>query len=257
EHDTATAKGRLNRLLGDSSLAPSDRATTLSLLGDALDGEGDFHAAFAAYEAGNAARRASLAEGAHESAPDRMETHLDRLLDFFGRLPAGAFAQAGLLAPGNEDGPDAHVFLLGFARSGTTLLEEALARHTAVETTQEKDGLEEAVANLFVNKPAFERLVALTGGGLARYRRAYWSRLASFGIRTKSGCLIDKQPYNTIRLPLIAKLFPAAKILFALRDPRDVVLSCFRRRFVLNDSNRPLLTLGGAARLYDRVMQLR
>jgi hypothetical protein len=41
-------------------------------------------------------------------------------------------------------------------------------------------------------------------------------------------------PLNAVFLPLIAKLFPRAKIIFALRDPRDVVLSCFRRRFAMN-----------------------
>jgi hypothetical protein len=67
---------------------------------------------------------------------------------------------------------------------------------------------------------------------------------------------VDKQPVNTVYLPLIAKLFPNAKILFALRDPRDVVLSCFRRRFEVNDSNFEMLTLESTARYYDRMMQL-
>ncbi len=254
--DTATAKGRLNRLLNNAATTTADRATTLSLLGDALDGEGNFAAAFAAYEAGNAARREVLASRDGSAAVDRLAIHLERLTGYFEKLPSGAFAQPESDPPGNEDGPRQHVFMLGFARSGTTLLEESLARHTDVQTTQERDCLEDAVANLFVNEAAFDRLVALRGGGLARYRRAYWAKLAECGIAPKAACLIDKQPYNTIRLPLIAKLFPAAKILFCLRDPRDVVLSSFRRRFVLNDSNRPLLTLEGAARLYDSVMRL-
>jgi hypothetical protein len=146
--------------------------------------------------------------------------------------------------------------MLGFARSGTTLLEVSLGRHPDVATTQEKDGLAEAVASLFTNDAQFDRLMALKSGGLARDRRSYWRRLAEFGIETNVACLVDKQPYNTIRLPLIAKLFPTAKILFCLRDPRDVVLSCFRRRFALNDPNVQLLSLEGAAKLYDSVMRL-
>jgi hypothetical protein len=146
--------------------------------------------------------------------------------------------------------------MLGFARSGTTLLEESLARHPDVATTQEKDGLADAVASLFTNDAQFDRLMALKGGGLARDRRSYWRNLAGFGIDTRASCLVDKQPYNTIRLPLIAKLFPTAKILFCLRDPRDVVLSCFRRRFALNDPNVQLLSLEGAANFYAAVMQL-
>jgi tetratricopeptide (TPR) repeat protein len=255
-NDTATAKGRLSRLLSNAALTPADRATTLSLLGDALDGEGDFASAFAAYETGNAARREALAARLGDPAQDRMGVHLERLLRYFRELPNGAFMPSEADSPGNEEGPAHHVFMLGFARSGTTLLEESLARHPDVVTTQEKDTLAEAVASLFTNEAAFDRLMALKGGGLARDRRAYWRKLGEFGIDTKVPCVVDKQPYNTIRLPLIAKLFPAAKILFCLRDPRDVVLSCFRRRFALNDPNVQLLTLAGAANFYAAVMQL-
>jgi len=187
---------------------------------------------------------------------ESLRVHLERLKDYFGKLPASAFVAADIDAAGNEHGPQHHVFLLGFARSGTTLLEEALAAHPDVATTQERDALGEAVANLFINAAGLDRLMTLRGAGLARYRRSYWQALAASGVLTDGVCLIDKQPYNTIRLPLLAKLFPVAKTLFVLRDPRDVVLSCFRRRFALNDSNRPLLTLEGAARFYDSVMQL-
>src|SRR6185295_19458453 len=57
-------------------------------------------------------------------------------------------------------------------------------------------------------------------------------------------------------LPLIAKLFPAAKILFAIRDPRDVVLGCFRRTFRVNPAMFEFLALGGTARFYDAVMSI-
>ena len=67
---------------------------------------------------------------------------------------------------------------------------------------------------------------------------------------------IDKLPLNTIKLPLIAKLFPKARILFALRDPRDVVLSCFRRSFRVNASMYEFVSLERAAAFYDAVMTL-
>ena len=63
-------------------------------------------------------------------------------------------------------------------------------------------------------------------------------------------------PLHTPALPLVAKLFPQARILFALRDPRDVVFSCFRRRFRMNAAMFEFLTLDGAARYYDAVMGL-
>jgi hypothetical protein len=65
---------------------------------------------------------------------------------------------------------------------------------------------------------------------------------------------VDKHPLGAIRLPLSYKMFPGAKVVFALRDPRDVVLSCFRRSFNMNANMYELTTLEGAARLYDAVM---
>jgi len=76
------------------------------------------------------------------------------------------------------------------------------------------------------------------------------------GIDVAGRVFIDKQPYHTLKLPLIVKLFPAAKIVFSVRDPRDVVLSCFRRRFLMSAPNFQFLTLEGTAQLYDAVMRL-
>jgi hypothetical protein len=88
------------------------------------------------------------------------------------------------------------------------------------------------------------------------YRRTYWRHVEQFGSQPGGKVFIDKMPLNSILLCLVARLFPAAKILFAVRDPRDVVLSCFRRRFGMTPQMYELLTLEGAARYYDRVMTL-
>src|SRR6185437_8379000 len=61
---------------------------------------------------------------------------------------------------------------------------------------------------------------------------------------------------NSLKLPLIAHLFPGAKILFACRDPRDIVLSCFCHRFGMSAPTYELLTLEGAARFYDAVTRV-
>jgi hypothetical protein len=90
---------------------------------------------------------------------------------------------------------------------------------------------------------------------LAPYRDDYWACVEAYGGAPAGKVFIDKNPFNTLKLPLIYKLFPHAKIIFALRDPRDVVLSCFRRRFNINASTYELLDLGRAARLYDGTMR--
>jgi hypothetical protein len=84
----------------------------------------------------------------------------------------------------------------------------------------------------------------------------YWRELRELGLVFDGKVLVDNQPYNAAKLPLIAKLFPDAKILFMTRDPRDVVLSCFRTRFPMNATNYELLTLESTARYFDAVMRL-
>jgi hypothetical protein len=101
-----------------------------------------------------------------------------------------------------------------------------------------------------------ERLATIDAAEADRERQDYWSKVRSFGVEPAGRVFIDKMPLASIALPLIAKLFPDALILFARRDPRDVVLSCFRRRFGMNPSMYQLLTLDGAAAYYDSVMRL-
>ena len=74
-------------------------------------------------------------------------------------------------------------------------------------------------------------------------REAYWSRVAEAGVIVNRNLFIDKHPLNGLKLPLIARLFPEARILLAMRDPRDVVWSCFRRRFRMSAPYFELLTL--------------
>jgi hypothetical protein len=94
------------------------------------------------------------------------------------------------------------------------------------------------------------------GEQLESLRAAYWHRVAAAGIDVSGKMFVDKHPFNTLKLPLIARLFPQAKILFACRDPRDVVLSCFRHRFQMSAPNYELLTLDGTVRYYDALMRL-
>jgi hypothetical protein len=99
------------------------------------------------------------------------------------------------------------------------------------------------------------RLARATPPELEQWRAAYWRRVANAGIQPAGKIFVDKHPLNTLKLPLIARLFPDAKILFACRDPRDIVLSCFRHRFRMSAPIYELLTIEGAASYYAAVMQ--
>lgn len=99
-------------------------------------------------------------------------------------------------------------------------------------------------------------LASLSKTERQRYRDLYWQHVRETGADADGRLIVDQSPFDTLYLPVIAKLFPEAKIVFAMRDPRDVVLSCFRRLFVLNAYVYEFLALESAARFYDAVMQL-
>jgi hypothetical protein len=159
-------------------------------------------------------------------------------------------------SPPDAVAPAAHVFMVGFPRSGTTLLEQVLGSHPAVVTSNEKPTLDDATRAFLRTPGDVARLAAMRSAGLKQHRDAYWQRVREHGITVAGRVFIDKQPYYTLQLPLILRLFPAAKIVFSVRDPRDVVLSCFRRRFLMSAPNFQFLTLAGTARFYDATMRL-
>lgn len=247
----AAAEGRLRTLLGDASRSRQTRARAQASLGAALEGLERPNEAFAAY----AAKGAIL----HElHAPRLADTPraIDRLKALAGRMEtmdAQRWARTPL-APGNET-PRGHVFLLGFIRSGTTLLERVLLSDPAVVHVEERDTLGDSRPEFLADPEALERLADAPAHVLENARAAYWRRVRGFGIAPEGRIVIDKQPLATVDLPLIWRLFPDAKILFALRDPRDVVLSVFRRYFEVNITTFELLRLEDSARYYAEVMR--
>jgi hypothetical protein len=104
--------------------------------------------------------------------------------------------------------------------------------------------------------PALDALAQLDGPELLRQRRHYWENARRHTPDLTGKTFVDKQPLNTSKLPLIAKLFPRARILFALRDPRDVVLSCFRRHLKVTPTQFEFLSLEDCARFYSAIMRL-
>jgi hypothetical protein len=117
----------------------------------------------------------------------------------------------------------------------------------------EKDCFEE-VGALMGDRARFDAFRRMPDEALDRYREAYWRRMGETGIDARGRVLVDKHPFHTFKLPLIARLFPDAHILFARRDPRDTILSCFRHRFAMSAPMYQMLTLDGAAELFDAAM---
>jgi tetratricopeptide (TPR) repeat protein len=236
-------------ILDQQDLDRHARAVLTGLLADALDGEGRYTEAFDAYRREN---EELLALNAPRFGGMRSVTDYVRGLSAdFQAIETDLWRSAGAQ---ETTGVRDHVFLLGFYRSGTTLLGQVLESHPDIVTLEERDFLLQPAAQFLSDGTGLNILATLPDDELEAQRQSYWQAVKDSGARIDGKILVDKHPLNTIKLPLIAKLFPQAKIIFAIRDPRDVILSCFRRHFEVNAAMYDLLTLEGAADFYDATM---
>lgn len=209
------------------------------LVGGIADRLEDSEKAFAAFEKMN---ESAVAEARPRHGLTYRET-VERDLSLWNE----AWASSWTDLPFPEDGRRDPVFLVGFPRSGTTLLD------TMLMGLQELCVLEE--------RPMMAQLVKITesddiaqydAARVAELRESYFASASSEGW-DGTRWLVDKHPLNMQRVPLIKRLFPQAKIILAERHPYDVVLSCFMANFTLNFAMRSFTNLDEAARTYDAV----
>jgi tetratricopeptide (TPR) repeat protein len=217
--------------------------------GQILDRLGDYPRAYRAFVEGNA----MLAQAPSAQAIDR--EFFPQLIDRLGRTFTREWvATWSPMPPGDRPDP---VFLIGFPRSGTTLLDQILDSHPALSTMEEKDALDQ-VRRLVEEMPEGypDALAGLGADALRELRRRYFDevdrQLGDLGGRTP----VDKMPLNTIDAGLIYRLFPHARILLALRHPCDVVLSGFMQAMKPNTAMVLFDSLISTARFYAQVMGL-
>jgi len=252
--DLAAAEARLRALLAHGSLPPLHEASAWKLLGDVLDARHEAREAFRAYSSGNALFRAVNDPLVQASGVENGVDLSHRLARYFAASPTSRWAAAP--PPRPADGPARHVFMMGFFRSGTTLLDQVLASHPGVRTLEERATLDEVAFEFFQSDEALDRLSTLSDSQAAELQADYWRRVRSFGVEPADKVFVDKLPLSTLWTPLIVKVFPQARILFVRRDPRDVVLSCFRHRFHATPLMHEFTDIRRAAMFYDGVMGL-
>lgn len=210
----------------------------------------DPQAAMAAFERGNTlAATSPRRHGIDREAFGRRNAHLQTWL----RCSAvGAHPQ--------ESDPifQAHfrpAFLVGFPRSGTTLLDTMLDAHSDVVSIEERPTLELAIEEILGAHGGYpDGLTALDAAGVAALQSSYLKQAERWLPDSFSGLLLDKLPLRLLRVPLLHRLFPTAPIVFALRHPCDVVLSNFMQQYDPNEAFVHFDTLQDSARLYAQVM---
>jgi len=220
------------------SISPVRRA---QLLGEIHDRLGDAPRAFAAFTEMN---RAALAARPGAPGPSyRSEVAARAALLTPERVAAWSSVEAG-------PGPPAPIFIVGFPRSGTTLLDTLLMNLPDLHVLEEMPMLEEVEQAL----GGEERLAALDSAQAASLRALYFEALDRISPPRPGQRVIDKYPLHMARMPLIHRLFPDAKLVFVERHPCDAVLSCFMSNFRLGHAMLAFADLDEAARLYDAVL---
>ena len=148
-------------------------------------------------------------------------------------------------------------FLIGFPRSGTTLLDTILRTHNSVEVIEEKP----LIRNFLIRvekktKNNLNNLKNLDDDFIEEMKNFYFFERDKYIKNKNTKIIIDKLPLNIIHIGEILRFFPNAKFILALRHPYDSVLSCFMQQFTLNPAMKNFLSIEGAANLYDVVMDL-
>jgi len=143
-------------------------------------------------------------------------------------------------------------FLVGFPRSGTTLADTFLMGHPDACVLEEQPMLYTALAEV----GGLNNVALATPHQLHAARATYFAEADRHLGPGASGRIVDKLPLNMVSLPLIGRLFPDARIIFAQRHPCDCVLSGFMQSFALNAPMANFLDLADAAELYELAMRL-
>jgi Tfp pilus assembly protein PilF len=239
EGQAAAAATRLGALSAKEGLATEDRAEIGFARGQALDAIGDYAAAFAAFAEANRTAKALI------PPPLRYDRAAhDRLVDSL----IAAFPHRGRHA--RIEGGDPPVFICGMFRSGSTLCERLLARHSRVTAGGELETIPAMVRERLQPYPA--EVAALPDAALDDLRADY---LRDLRARFPGGDLItDKRCDNVLHIGLIKTLFPEAKIVHTRRHALDNILSVFFLYF--DDSISYGFDLGDAVHYYKAYRRL-
>ena len=243
--DDATV-AEMERRAGEQGDNRQSEVNFLFALGKANEDRGDYERAWDFYRRGNAQQRAAV-----HYDPVQTEVMNDRLVEVFS-----AEFLASLTGAGNPD--PSPIFILGLPRSGSTLLEQILASHSAVEGTAELPYVGRVATSLNrnrargVNYPeAMRELAPMNVAALG----AEYLALAHMHRRSGAPRFIDKMPNNFPNVGLIAAMLPNARIVDARRHPLDACFSCWRQLFAQGQAfTYDLTEIGEYYLQYQRMM---
>jgi tetratricopeptide (TPR) repeat protein len=265
--EAALFKGRLLRRLKDATgaetlfrtLALNEQAHALvraqawTELANMFDQSGDYEGAMQSMLKCKALLMPDEARLLRES--EAMQRHLHTLTQSLTREHFRKWTEAGKGFALRK-----MAVLASFPRSGTTLLEQVLDSHPDIVSSDEREAFGRDIFPAMWRTaktpvPTIEALDAIPAERLAAQRERYLAYMAAalnepIGERLH----LDKNPTLTLLIPGMLRLFPETRLLIALRDPRDVIVSCFMQYLPMNANSVCFLTLERAARRYANDM---
>jgi predicted Zn-dependent protease len=210
--------------VGDSALDDASRVHLHFALGKALEDAGDYAASFEHYAKGNALHRARNPYRADQNA-----ARTRRFIEVFTREFFAARAGAGCASA-------RPIFIVGMPRSGSTLLEQILSSHPAVEGTTELPEIITLARELRAQADSgdagtySEVLAGMSPAALRELGESYLERTRVHR-KTERPHFIDKMPNNFLHLALIALALPNARIVDARRHPMACCFSNFKQHY--------------------------
>ncbi len=218
--DLSAMRAQLER----PDLAPEDRFHFDFAIGKALEDAGEFAASFRHYLKANELRRAGIEYSAERNSRQIRNTQTALTREFFA-------ARAGFGSSARDP-----IFIVGLPRSGSTLIEQILSSHSAVEGTMELPDITAMAAMLGresvqAGKAPYPQLLADLGADECRALGERYLAQTRIQRRTGAPCFIDKMPNNFAHVGLIHLILPNARIIDARRHPLACCFSCFKQHF--------------------------
>lgn len=236
------ASAYLEELVLDKTFPEGTREQMHFALGKLYDKLGRYDDAFGHFKAANDLHPDRFSAAEHFATVAAIIDTFDR--QFLASAPKAAIQS------------DRPIFIVGMPRSGTSLTEQILARHPAVFAAGELLDIGDHAARLahILAPPGFPNcLRKITQSMLDQTAQAYLDHLSQ--INPASRFVTDKMPQNFLYLGLIALLFPRARVIHCMRDPRDTCLSIYFQHF--NEAHSyatDLKNLGAYYSAYERLM---
>lgn len=256
EGDISRAVTALRRITKNLKVNPGTKAQAWAALADLADKAGDYAKAVEHMEQAKAILRA------HAEVARRHASTVLPPLEAFGRSITAEVCQRWAENPEPEN-PARVAQLTGFPRSGTTLLENILDAHPEIVSSEEREVLARDIFGCLWKEshentpPSVEAFDRIPRDRLVQMRARYLRAMEQALGQPLSGRLhLDKNPSHTLFLPGIWRLFPETKFLIALRDPRDVIVSCYFQYLPLNPNSVAFLSWESTAKRYALDMGL-